>query len=64
MREGRKHSLLKEEGTKVWRGQVNLSTLPVGELRQAINISSLTIYDMGVTAHNVLVSCCCGDSVL
>lgn len=50
---GEEAQLLKEDGTKLWRGQVNLSTLPVGELRQAINISSLTIYDMGVTTHTM-----------
>lgn len=50
---GEEAQLLKEDGKKVWRGQVNLNTLPVGELRQAINISSLTIYDMGVTTHTM-----------
>lgn len=39
---GEEAQLLKEDGTKLWRGQVNLSTLPVGELRQAINISMMT----------------------
>lgn len=48
---GEEAQFLKEGGTKVWRDPVCQSTLTVGKLRQAINISNLTIHNMGVTAR-------------
>ena len=56
---GRKHSLLKEGGMKVWRGPVYRGTLAMGKLRQVTNVSSLTTRDEGVMHDNCMHSMYC-----